>query len=133
MSSRKSSRISRKPERFDPSSEKWIPGSANGKSNPGKIDHWQLRFDGSLPESRSERDSDENYEEKIVTKMKSDIFSEKDHAFINDSKLYEETDFHEEDESSDSEFETDYETDYETDEEYESSCSWCDDDTDEDE
>ena len=128
MSSRKSSRISRKPERFDPSSEKWIPGSANGKSNPHIIDHWQLRFDGSMPESRSEKANDEKYEEKIVLNMKSDRFCEKDKAFINDKDIEEEINF-DDDEESDSEFETDYETD----EEYGSTCSWCEDDTDEDE
>lgn len=120
MSSRKSSRISRKPERFDPSSEKWIPGSANGKSNPDKIDHWQLRFDGSVSESRSEKASDEKYEEKIVLNMKSDRFCDKDKAFINDEDIEGEI-ILDDDEESDSEFETDYETD----EEYGSACSWC--------
>jgi hypothetical protein len=124
MSQRKSSRVSRKPDRFDPNPEKWIPGSSNGNFHPDKIDHWQLRYNGNVKQSKAETKNDEKYEEKIIINMIADKFSEKDRNFVVDDT---EQDYSNHYISCDEESE--FETDEETDEEYGSAHSWKDDDS----
>ena len=118
---RRSTRTRRAPQRFDPDASKWVPGSANGSNNPTKIDHWQLRFNGAVGESKSEKKSDSKYENAIDWRMNNDSEAAKDRDFIVPDSVTIRRKRALSESDSESEYEFSDLSDYE---DYDSACSW---------
>ena len=51
IATRRSTRTTRQPTRYDPTSKEWVPGSNNKYTSHEKIDNYDTSFDGNMPEN----------------------------------------------------------------------------------